>query len=594
MPQGEKPVTLDASLAPEHREPTSDQRRGLTRRAAVLGTALGVLTSGSLLTWVLTRDDDVARGGAGGSGAGNTPITVVIGVDAPLTGEMSSMGLGIRNSADLAVRTANESRHVPGVTFEIKALDDAADAAEGASNATRFVADEKVLGVVGPLNSSVARTLVPPLARAGVVTVSPGNTDPTLTLGPDWATGHTSRPHSTYFRTIATDVDQGPFAARYLYEAKKTRLYVIDDTSTHGTTLTAGFTDTFTELGGTVVGTEQVDPAERAFAGLAVRVRASGADAVYFGGYYDAAAPLSRQLEQAGVNVPLMGGDGIFDLRYPTENPEAEGDLATQIGVPAEESEAGQAFLARYRTANYPEPPGWYGPYAYDATWALVEAVKTVVTADGGRLPADAREKLARAVAGTAFEGVTGRVAFDGRGDTITRRLTAYVVDDGSWKVAPNGATPDPRRAEWRHPESRRTPSRPRGARLRAMERAEVLKRVIGILTEAQEIRRAVEEESDGEEDFEAASEVEPRVVTQMLNEMLPHISVPADAAPQEVAHLLAAALGPALYTMVSGFTLAFTSLAVAHDEGRSDISSAEVLQSLALQVEAGRFDEGA
>ncbi|MFD3993206.1 hypothetical protein [Streptomyces sp. NPDC058548] len=126
------------------------------------------------------------------------------------------------------------------------------------------------------------------------------------------------------------------------------------------------------------------------------------------------------------------------------------------------------------------------------------------------------------------------------------------------------------------------------------MERAEVLKRVIGILTEAQEIRRAVENESEGEEAFEAASEIEPRVVTQMLNEMLPHISVPADAAPQDVAHLLATALGPALYAMVSGFTLAFTSLAVVHDEGRSDVSSAEVLQSLALQVEAGRFDEGA
>ncbi|MFJ5138691.1 hypothetical protein [Streptomyces sp. NPDC088707] len=126
------------------------------------------------------------------------------------------------------------------------------------------------------------------------------------------------------------------------------------------------------------------------------------------------------------------------------------------------------------------------------------------------------------------------------------------------------------------------------------MERAEVLKRVIGILTEAQEIRRAVEDESEGDEAYDAASEIEPRVVTQMLNEMLPHISVPADAAPQEVAHLLAAALGPALYTMVSGFTLAFTSLAVAHDEGRTDVSSAEVLQSLALQVEAGRFDEGA
>ncbi|MFI6416761.1 hypothetical protein ACIBG6_04900 [Streptomyces sp. NPDC050842] len=122
------------------------------------------------------------------------------------------------------------------------------------------------------------------------------------------------------------------------------------------------------------------------------------------------------------------------------------------------------------------------------------------------------------------------------------------------------------------------------------MERAEVLKRVIAILTEAQEIRRAVEDEDD----FERASEIEPRVVTQMLNEMLPHIRVPADAAPQDVARLLAVALGPVLHTMISGFTLAFTSLAVTHDDGRTDISSAEVLQTLALQVEAGRFDEGA
>ncbi|MER5967332.1 hypothetical protein [Streptomyces sp. NPDC002057] len=121
------------------------------------------------------------------------------------------------------------------------------------------------------------------------------------------------------------------------------------------------------------------------------------------------------------------------------------------------------------------------------------------------------------------------------------------------------------------------------------MERAEVLKRVIAILTEAQEIRRAVEDE-DG---AEGASDLAPRVVTQMLNEMLPHIRVPADAAPQDVARLLAVALGPALHTMISGFTLAFTSLAMTHDEGRTDVSSAEVLQTLALQVEAGRFDEG-
>ncbi|MFD3540327.1 hypothetical protein ACFWUQ_12610 [Streptomyces sp. NPDC058662] len=119
------------------------------------------------------------------------------------------------------------------------------------------------------------------------------------------------------------------------------------------------------------------------------------------------------------------------------------------------------------------------------------------------------------------------------------------------------------------------------------MQRAEVLKRVIGILTEAQEIRRAAEA---GEDD--SGPDTETGVVTNLLNEMLPSISVPADATPQQVARLVAEALGPALQTMVAGFSLAFTSLAIVHDDGRTDVTAVEVLQKLALEVEAGYFDE--
>ncbi|WP_189745282.1 bifunctional serine/threonine-protein kinase/ABC transporter substrate-binding protein [Streptomyces nojiriensis] len=438
VPPAGDPLTSGA----EHREGTSARRRGLTRRSAILGAALATLTTGSVLTWTLTHGDGAPGGGASaGSGSGASSVTVVIGVDAPLSGGLSSMGVGIGNSADLAVRTANETRHVPGVKFETKVLDDGSDPAKGEANAALFVSDEKVLGVVGPLNSGVARTMVAPLARAGLANVSPGNTDPVLTLGPDWAGGTASRPYSTYFRTIATDVDQGPFAARYLHgAAKKTKLYVVDDASAHGTGLASGFTAEFTRLGGTVVGTEQVDPAERAFAGLAERVRSSGADAVYFAGYYDTAAPLSRQLKEAGVNVPLMGGDGIFDQQYLTANPKADGDLATNIGVSAEESAAGQDFLARYRKAGYPEAAGWYGPYAYDATWTVIEAVKAVVAANGGTLPGDARARLPQAVARLSFDGVTGRVAFDGNGDTASRLLTVYKAEDGGWAAVTSGS----------------------------------------------------------------------------------------------------------------------------------------------------------
>ncbi|MGW7197946.1 branched-chain amino acid ABC transporter substrate-binding protein [Streptomyces chryseus] len=402
--------------------------------------AVATLAVGSVLTYTLNRDNSAGGGGAAGSGSAASPVTVVIGVDAPLSGAQSPLGVGIKNSADLAAKTANRTRHVPGVKFRIKALDDASSPAKGRPNAAQFVADEKVLGVVGPLNSGVAHTMTEPLAQANLVNVSPANTNPVLTLGPHWAGGTKSRPYKTYFRTVATDVDQGPFAARYLYEeGRKTKLYVMDDGSDYGTSLTSGFTAEFTKLGGTVVGAEKVDPEQSDFAGLARKVRSSGAEAVYFGGYYTTATPLSRQLKQAVPDIPLMGGDGLFDQQFLAADPKPEGDLATNVGVPAESLEGGETFLAQYRKAGYSEAAGAYGPYAYDAAWAVIEAVKDVVAAHGG-LPEDARAKMPQAVAGLKFDGVTGRVAFDKYGDTVDRRLTVYAVKDGSWTTVKSGS----------------------------------------------------------------------------------------------------------------------------------------------------------
>ncbi len=120
---------------------------------------------------------------------------------------------------------------------------------------------------------------------------------------------------------------------------------------------------------------------------------------------------------------------------------------------------------------------------------------------------------------------------------------------------------------------------------------------MIGILTDAQDIRRAAEAGEDdgngGDGEGGAGSPPTAGVATLLLNEMLPSIRVPADASPQQVAALVAEALGPALHTMVSGFSLAFTSLAMVHDSGRTDISSIGVLQELALEIEAGTYDEG-
>lgn len=130
-----------------------------------------VLTTGALtLTACGSRDDDSQSS----SGGGDTQ-TVVIGVDAPLTGDLSALGLGIKNSADLAVKTANADKTAPGIKFELQALDDQAQPSVGQQNSTKFIGNKDVLGVVGPLNSGVAQSMQKPLNDA----TSPRSPPPT-------------------------------------------------------------------------------------------------------------------------------------------------------------------------------------------------------------------------------------------------------------------------------------------------------------------------------------------------------------------------------------------------------------------------------
>ncbi|MFF4170398.1 branched-chain amino acid ABC transporter substrate-binding protein [Streptomyces sp. NPDC001744] len=393
-----------------------------------------VLTTGALtLTACGSRDD---KGGAGdGNGGGGNTTTVVIGVDAPLTGSLSALGQGIKNSVDLAVKTANKNNEVPGVTFKIEALDDQAVPASGQANATKLVGNKDVLGVVGPLNSGVSQQMQGVFAAANLAQVSPANTNPALSQGDNWGKGEKKRPFKTYFRTAATDVVQGKFAAQYLFkDAGKKKVYVVDDKQTYGAGLAAIFSDEFKRLGGQVVGTDHVTVKETDFSATADKVKTSGADSVYFGGQYPEGGLLSDQIKKTGAKIPVMGGDGLYDPAFISASAETnDGDLATSIGYPVEKLDTAKKFIADYNAGGYKDPYAAYGGYSYDAGWAIVQAVKAVVAANGGKVPTDARAKVTEALGKVAFDGVTGKVAFDEYGDTTNKQLTVYKVEGGKW-----------------------------------------------------------------------------------------------------------------------------------------------------------------
>ncbi|MEN3583539.1 branched-chain amino acid ABC transporter substrate-binding protein [Streptomyces sp. ZYX-F-203] len=406
--------------------------------AVTAALAAGALT----LTACGSRADD---GGGGGSDAGNAgDTTVIIGVDAPLTGDLSALGLGIENSVDLAARTANEQGYVKDVTFEVQALDDQAQPSLGQQNASKLVADDQVVGVVGPLNSNIAEAMQKVFSEADLVQVSPANTNPALTQGVDWRT-EKKRPYASYFRTATTDAVQGPFAAQYVHrDAEKREVFVIDDKKTYGAGLAATFTEEFERLGGEVVGTEHINPDTKDFSAVATKVKNSGADAVYYGGEYPQAGPLSKQIKAAGARIPLIGGDGIYSDEFvKLAGSAGTGDLATSVGAPVEELPSAREFVADYRAAGYKDDYEAYGGYSYDSAWAIVEAVKKVVDANGGKLPDNPRPLITEAMQDVSFDGVTGTVSFDEFGDATNKQLTVYTVEDGDWKDVKSGTLDD-------------------------------------------------------------------------------------------------------------------------------------------------------
>jgi branched-chain amino acid transport system substrate-binding protein len=368
---------------------------------------------------------------SGGNSGGSTK-TAKIGVIAPLSGDLSALGLGIQHSVELAVKQANDSNAIPGWKLEVVPKDDEAKPDPGKNAATALAGDKDVIGVVGTLNTSVSQQVQPVLASAKIVQVSPANTGPGLTQGANWQTDP-KRPYPTYFRTCTTDAVQGPFAARYLYEtAKITKVATIHDKKAYGQGLVGTFTEEFKKLGGQVVAAQTINPDDSNYQAVISSIKPSGPQAIYYGGEYPQAGPLSQQMKAAGLNVPLMGGDGIYDPKYITlAGKTSDNDLATSVGAPVDTLDSAKKFVADYNAQGYKDPYAAYGGYSFDAANSIINALKTSLK-DASDAES-ARQATVDAMSKVSFDGVTGKVAFDQYGDTTSKVLTVYKVAGGKW-----------------------------------------------------------------------------------------------------------------------------------------------------------------
>jgi branched-chain amino acid transport system substrate-binding protein len=358
------------------------------------------------------------------------PVTVKIGMGAPLTAGAVALGKGMERGTQLAIDQANQSQEAKDLklTFEMVPGDDQGDPKTGVTVANTFASTPGLIGVMGHLNSGVSIPASKVYNQNNLVQISPASTNPALT----------EQGLNNVFRVCTIDTVQGSFAADAAFKDLGFKnAFVIDDSTPYGEGLAKFFAEAFKTDGGSIAGQEKTTDKDTDFKALVTKIKASSADLIYYGGIYNAGALLAKQAKEAGIKAPFMSGDGMYDAEFIklAGAANAEGAFATSVGKPLDLLPKGQEFKAAFEAKFPGETIAAYDAYAYDAANVIIAAtIKAAGTVGTDQITAVAGKKaIIAAVAATNTEGVTGTISFDQKGDTTNKAITLYTVKGGAW-----------------------------------------------------------------------------------------------------------------------------------------------------------------
>lgn len=345
--------------------------------------------------------------------------TVQLGFLGPLTGGNSSVGLGGRNSAELAIRLRNDDPSSK-YTYELDALDDECKPNVGVQVATKLATNRKVAGAVTHYCSAVAMGTVDVYHRFGLPATIWGAVLPDITYGNDY-------PEIT--RVNGTMINQNETAAKMMTGLGYKTFAIIHDTTDYGKGHFTYLSKYLGEDGAEVVGSFGVTSDQQDFTAELTQVKALNPDVVVFAGLTPGGVRVRQQMDKLGINAVFEGVSGIkSDAFFEGLGADlAEGTMTFLEGAPAEKLPGGAFFLSEYEKAGYSTPPEAYGPFAFAAMNLLIDAVETVGP--------DRKAIVGYMGKVQDHQSITGPISFDDHGQNTVALITGYVAQDGKWVV---------------------------------------------------------------------------------------------------------------------------------------------------------------
>jgi len=354
------------------------------------------------------------------AGSAGAQQVVKLGHVAPISGPSAHLGKDMENAARMAVDELNaKGVAINGqkVTIQLVSEDDGADPKQGTAVAQKLV-DAHVNGIIGHLNSGTSIPASKIYHDAGIVQISPATTAPQ----------YTAQRFPGAFRVVASDVKLGATMGKYAVDTLKAKnIAIIDDRTTYG----QGVADQFAKgvkggAGVRVVGREFTSATATDYTAILTSIKAKKPDLIFFGGMDSVAGPMLKQIKALGIPATFMGGDGMCTdaLGRLAGAGLGEGKVfcAEAGGVKGAQEKVMEDFRARYKK-KFNMDVQLYAPYVYDAVMVMATAMQNAKSAD----PAKYLPELKK----IRYEGVTGTIQFDDKGDIKDGALTLFTYKGG-------------------------------------------------------------------------------------------------------------------------------------------------------------------
>ncbi|MGE5454627.1 MAG: ABC transporter substrate-binding protein [Methylocystaceae bacterium] len=365
----------------------------------------------------------VAGCGGGGTktGAGDKEDILIASAN-PMTGDSAQFGDLKVKAIQLALDEFNAQGGLDGRQAKLEVGDDTGNPKEAPNVGQKFASNDKILAIIGHWNSSctLAAREIYEAAKIPVITDS---VNKAITDG--------KTPH--VFRISLTDTMQADRLAEYAYNKMNARkvaiLYTAND---FGVGLNRDFTAKFKALGGSIPTTETYfEGQSKDFSPQLTKIKSTKPDVIFIAGYYTETALIAQQAKQLGLNVPLLGTDGISSEQLVKLGGAAvEGIRFTGFFHPQKEYPGTKAFVEAFK-AKYNMEPDTYAALAYDSAKMVLEGIKV----NGAT-----RDGIYQYLKETKdFPGVAGPISFDSTNNT-TRGIIILTVKDG--KIVPDPVQP--------------------------------------------------------------------------------------------------------------------------------------------------------